>query len=136
MASVDDDRSQIYELAHEQALRVLADQQTEVDSLRTRPGILLSGAAIATSFLSQEALMAGLSVWSRVALIGFMGLGFECLLILWPRERRRRALMPSSLIDCWLGTSVPPRVCSPLDCAAQDRQAAWAPRSACTNRWM
>src|SRR5438093_1182145 len=113
MASVDDDRSRIYELTHEQALRVLADQQTGVDSLRTRAGILLSGAAIATSLLSQEALMAGLSVWSWVALIGFMGLGFECLLILWPRERRRRALMPSSLIDCWLGTSVPPRAARP-----------------------
>jgi hypothetical protein len=45
-----------YRLAYDEAVRALTRQQSALDEFRTRAGILLSGAAIATSFLGGQAL--------------------------------------------------------------------------------
>jgi len=54
-----------YELAYDEAVRALSQQQSVLDNFRTRAGILLSGAAIATSFLGGQALRSdALNSWS------------------------------------------------------------------------
>lgn len=76
-----------YKLAYDEGVRALSQQQTVIDSFRTRAGLLLSAAAITTSFLGAQALAAGdpnLATWT--ALASFFFLGVACLAILWPRE--------------------------------------------------
>ena len=45
-----------YELAYEEAVRMLSQQERYLDTLGMRSGVLLSAAAIATSFLGGQAL--------------------------------------------------------------------------------
>lgn len=81
------DPTSAYELAYHEAVRALSQQQTVIDSFRTRAGLLLSAAAITTSFLGAQALGQGdpsLATW--LALACFLGLGIGCLAILWPRQ--------------------------------------------------
>ena len=76
-----------YELAYDEAVRALSQQQTVIDSFRTRAGLLLSAAAITTSFLGAQALSEGNpNVASWAALACFFGLGLAALAILWPRQ--------------------------------------------------
>lgn len=57
MAPPDLDR--LYEIAYAEAIRALVEQQAAVESLRNRAGLLLSAAAITTSFLDARALGPG-----------------------------------------------------------------------------
>lgn len=85
MASADKDL--LYKVAYDEAVRALSEQQGVIDSLRTRAGLLLSAAAITTSFLGAQALSGGdsnLAAW--LALIGFAGVAAISLAILWPRR--------------------------------------------------
>jgi hypothetical protein len=85
-----------YKLAYDEAVRALSQQQTVLDNFRTRAGILLSAAAIATSFLGGQALRQGsMSAWSWLAVLGFVGLSASTLLILWPRRDWEFAAIPS-----------------------------------------
>jgi hypothetical protein len=82
----DADKSILYEVAYDEAVRALSEQQGVIDSLRTRAGLLLSAAAITTSFLGAQALDEGdpsLAVW--LAMASFVGLALVSLAILWPR---------------------------------------------------
>lgn len=75
-----------YEIAYEEGVRALSQQQTVIDSFRTRAGLLLSAAAITTSFLGAQALREegpGVATW--LALACFFGVGVCALAILWPR---------------------------------------------------
>lgn len=75
-----------YELAYDEAVRALSQQQGVIDSFRTRAGLLLSAAAITTSFLGAQALDSGdPSITTWLALAGFVGLGLASIAILWPR---------------------------------------------------
>lgn len=85
MAHADKDR--LYEVAYDEAVRALSEQQAVIDSFRTRAGLLLSAAAITTSFLGAQALHGGdssLAAW--LAMIGFVGVAAVSLAILWPRQ--------------------------------------------------
>jgi hypothetical protein len=83
MASRSNDEA--YALAYEEGRHAVSVQQTVVDNLRGRAGVLLSGAAIATSFLGGQALAEGRpSEWSWVAIASFALLGAATLTILWP----------------------------------------------------
>jgi hypothetical protein len=75
-----------YALAFSEGVRALSEQQAVIDSFRTRSGLLLSGAAIATSFLGQASLEHGTSffTWFAIALFGL--LGAAVVAILWPRD--------------------------------------------------
>jgi hypothetical protein len=76
----------LYKVAYDEAVRALAEQQSFVDSLRNRAGLLLTAAAITTSFLGAQALRGGdfdLFVW--LALAGFVGVSAASLTVLWPR---------------------------------------------------
>ncbi len=83
----DADKSILYKVAYDEAVRALSEQQGVVDSLRTRAGLLFSAAAITTSFLGAQALdggNSGLAVWPAMA--GFVGVALASLAILWPRQ--------------------------------------------------
>jgi hypothetical protein len=81
------DVSAVEEIAYEDAVRALTEQRGLIESLRTRAGLLLSAAAITTSFLGSQALAGGGSsafAWS--ALGGFSAASMFCLAVLWPRS--------------------------------------------------
>ncbi len=81
------DKDLLYEVAYGEAVRALSEQQGVIDSFRNRAGLLLSAAAITTSFLGAQALNGGNSnpvAW--LAMIGFVGVAGASLAILWPRQ--------------------------------------------------
>lgn len=68
------DKDILYKVAYDEAVRALSEQQGVIDSFRTRAGLLLSAAAITTSFLGAQALDRGdsnLATW--LAMMGFVG---------------------------------------------------------------
>lgn len=52
----DADKDSLYKVAYDEAVRALSEQQGAIESFRTRAGLLLSAAAITTSFLGAQAL--------------------------------------------------------------------------------
>lgn len=77
---------QLYKVAYDEAVRALSEQREALDSLRSRVGLLLSAAAITTSFLGAQALQSGnVSSFSWLALVDFGGVAAISLAILWPR---------------------------------------------------
>ncbi len=83
----DADNDILYKVAYEEAVRALSEQQSVIDSVRTRAGLLFSAAAITTSFLGAQALNSGepnFIVW--LAMAGFVGVASVSLAILWPRR--------------------------------------------------
>ncbi|MET0304808.1 MAG: hypothetical protein ABW196_01095 [Solirubrobacterales bacterium] len=82
-----------------------------IDSFRTRAGLLLSSAAITTSFLGAQALDgdgSGVLVW--LAMIGFVGVALASLAILWPRRWEFTA-DPRSVIQTYVEADEP----APID---------------------
>jgi hypothetical protein len=53
------DKDILYRVAYDEAVRALSEQQLMIDSFRSRTGLLLSAAAITTSFLGAQALKIG-----------------------------------------------------------------------------
>jgi hypothetical protein len=81
------DKDILYKVVYDEAVRALSEQQGVIDSFRTRAGLLLSAAAITTSFLGAQALKGGdsnLATW--LAMVGFAGVAGVSLAILWPRR--------------------------------------------------
>lgn len=76
----------LYELAYDEAGRALSEQQSVIDSFRSRAGLLLSAAAITTSFLGAQALGNGPAILAWLAMTGFVGVAVASLAILWPRH--------------------------------------------------
>ncbi|MDQ3725287.1 MAG: hypothetical protein M3335_05270 [Actinomycetota bacterium] len=77
----------LYKVAYDEAVRALSEQQAVIDSFRNRAGLLLSAAAVTTSFLGAQALQGGSSSpFSWLALAGFVGVAAASLAILWPRR--------------------------------------------------
>lgn len=77
----------LYKVAYDEAVRVLSEQRAASDSFRARAGLLLSAAAITTSFLGAQAFGSGnSSFFSWPALLGFLAVALACLAILWPRK--------------------------------------------------
>lgn len=96
-----------YQIAYEEAVRALSQQQSMIDSLRTRAGLLLSAAAITTSFLGAQALNdggAGVATW--LALASFVGLSVAALAILWP-HRLEFTADPANVIENYIETDEP-----------------------------
>ena len=77
----------LYEVAYDEAVRALSEQQAAIDSFRDRAGLLLSGGAVTTSFLGAQALGGGSSnPFPWLALISFVAVVATSLAILWPRN--------------------------------------------------
>jgi hypothetical protein len=108
------DSAEVYKLAYEEAVRALTEQQTTLQSLRTNAGILLSAAAIATSFLGGTALRAGeFTKLSWIAVAFFAALAAAIFGILWPRTDWEFVAAPRRLISTYTETEAPlplPRV--------------------------
>lgn len=78
-----------------------------IDSLRTRAGVLLSAAAITTSFLGAQALNdggPGVATW--LALACFAGLAIAVLMILLP-HRMEFTANPANVIESYVETPEP-----------------------------
>ena len=77
---------QLYKVAYDEAVRALSEQQAAIESVRTRAGLLLSAAAVTTSFLGAQALHGGSAGFcSCLALLSFVAVAAASLAILWPR---------------------------------------------------
>jgi hypothetical protein len=88
----------------------LSEQQTVIDSFRTRAGLLLSASAITTSFLGAQALGDGSSAFAWLAMIGFVGVAMASLAILWPRRWEFTA-DPQSIVRTYTESEEP----APID---------------------
>jgi hypothetical protein len=87
-----------YALAFTEGVRALSEQQAVIDGFRSRSGLLLSGAAIATSLLGQAALERGTTAFTWTAIGLFVVLGGAVIAILWPRNDWEYAVRPELLI--------------------------------------
>ena len=104
---MDADKDFPYRIAYDEAVRALSQQQSMIDSLRTRAGLLLSAAAITTSFLGAQALNDGgpsLATW--LALACFVSLSIAALAILWPHSLEFTA-NPANVIESYIETAEP-----------------------------
>lgn len=108
---MDADRDILYRVAYGEAVRALSEQQGVIDSFRTRAGLVLSAAAITTSFLGAQALEGGHSHWSAwLALAAFVGVAAISLSILWPRRWEFTA-NPRDVIQTYIESEEP----APID---------------------
>jgi hypothetical protein len=97
----------LYKVAYDEAVRALAEQQTAIESFRSRTGLLLSAAAVTTSFLGAQALEGGgSSPISWLALGGFAGVALASLVILWPRSWEGAA-DPHDVIGSYIESAEP-----------------------------
>lgn len=93
------DKDILYRVAYDEAVRALAEQQAEIDSFRSRGGMLLSAAAITTSFLGPPSLEGGSSNWTAwLGLLAFVAVAVVSLAILWP-HRWEITTTPGDLIE-------------------------------------
>lgn len=101
------DKDILYGVAYDEAVRALSEQQAVIDSFRTRAGLVLSAAAITTSFLGAQALEGGHSHWAAwLALVAFIGVAVMSLAILWPRRWEFTA-NPQEVIQTYIESSDP-----------------------------
>lgn len=101
-AVADADKDLLYRVAYDEAVRALAEQQAEIDSFRNRAGLLLSSAAITTSFLGAQSFDGdSLTATSWLALLAFIGAAAISLAILWPRPWELTA-NPRDVIEPYL----------------------------------
>jgi hypothetical protein len=97
-----------YLLAFEEGARSLARQETQLEAMRSRAGILLSAAAIATSFLGGQALADDdPNVWTWLAIASFAGLAISALVLLWPRRDWAFSASPGLIISLYLEDDEP-----------------------------
>jgi hypothetical protein len=88
----------------------LVEQQAVIDSLRNRAGLVLSAAAITTSFLGARSLGPGeLGLTSWLATGSFVGVALVSLIILWPRRWEFEA-DPVGIIETYVEAEEPPPV--------------------------
>jgi hypothetical protein len=89
----------VYGLVFDEAVRALDDQRSVLDNMRTRSGIVLSAAAVTTSFFGGLALRDGSPGWlGWAAVVAFVTCGVAGLVTLFPLERWEFRASPESLI--------------------------------------
>jgi hypothetical protein len=92
-----------YQLAFDEGVRGLARQEVQLDAMRSRAGVLLSAAAIATSFLGGQALADHRPrIWTWLAIASFAGLAISALVILWPRRDWAFSASPGLIVSPYL----------------------------------
>lgn len=101
------DKDILYAVAYEEAVRALSEQQGVIDCFRSRAGLLLSAAAITTSFLGSQALDGENTHWTAwLAMAAFAGVATGSLAILWPRRWEFTA-NPRELIHTYIEADQP-----------------------------
>ena len=75
-------------LVYDESRRAITQQQTALDALRTRTGVVIAAASIASSFLGAQALNdhPAFSIWSWLAIVAFGVVGVAAISVLWPRK--------------------------------------------------
>jgi hypothetical protein len=123
-----EDNSRAYELAYGEAVRALTEQQASLQAFRSNAGILLSAAAIATSFLGGEALRSGhFTGWSWTAVVLFAALAAVVFAILWPWRDWEFVAGPRRLIATYVEADRPlplPRIYRDLALHMEDSSDA------------
>ena len=99
-----------YEIAYAEAARSLQSQAGVLESLHSRAATILSGAAIATSFLGSEAFRPhhARSVWTWVAVGCFAGILAACGFALWPQFGWKFDVRAEEMIDNSIEGDKPP----------------------------
>lgn len=95
-----------YQLAYQEAVRTLSQQQSVLDSLRSRAGTLLATATVATALFASGVLekMSGYS-WSAIGF--FVLVGGAAFWVLLPRPGWLFDLYPSTIINGYVETTPP-----------------------------
>ena len=84
------DRDRGYEIAYQEALRAITDQQGVLDSIQSRIGILASASALILSLTAQRTLgPAGVTSSLLVSLCAFLVVAALTVYVLWPRRNWR-----------------------------------------------
>jgi hypothetical protein len=100
-----------YELAYQEALRAITQQQAVLESLRGRAGTLLAVASIVTSFLAAIVLAdrdpSGLA-WLAIAL--FLAVTGAVVFVLAPRDQWHFRTKPSVIIGSYVEDDPPARL--------------------------
>jgi hypothetical protein len=92
-----------YELAYDEARRALDGQERALTAFRTRAGVVLSAAAITTSFLGGQALTKhGFTTLSWIAIGAFAVLGVATLCVLWPDHDWQFDAIPNQVISTYI----------------------------------
>jgi hypothetical protein len=119
-------------LAYNESVRALGQQESVLDALRSRTGILLTAISITATFLGSRALDApgGISVWSWVALGFFAGAGGCALAVLWPRDDWFFAANPTRLLDDYVGGDDPATLDEMHDELARHNRSDWEKNAA------
>jgi hypothetical protein len=92
------------DIAYAESVRAIDEQSRTVDELRSRTGVLLTGASIVVSFLGAAAFRGSsdFDMLAGLALLAFAGTLALCLSILWPRTWKFR-LGAKVLLADWAG---------------------------------
>lgn len=125
----------LYKVAYDEAVRALSEQQAEIDSFRTRGGMLLSAAAVTTSFLGARTLQGSDSsalIW--LALLAFGGVGALSLALLWP-HKWQVTMDPHVIVKAYIEAEHPAattalyreliRTCIPVTCRTGKDSICW-----------
>ena len=91
-----------YELAYREGERALSAQQAVVDGFRTRAGLIVSAAAITTSFFGGAVLDRGTTAFTWIAIALFVAVGATVIRILWPRGDWEFTIGPEKLIETYI----------------------------------
>lgn len=96
----------LYKVAYDEAVRALSEQRAELDSFRTRGGMLLSATALTTSFLGAQALQGGGSRIAWLGLVVFGAVAAASLSILWP-YRWQLTMDPREIVETYIESDRP-----------------------------
>jgi hypothetical protein len=97
-----------YDITYREALRAIADQQSALDALQTRGGIVASAAAIVLGLVGQRALTTGpLSLPLVLALVDYLLLALAISYVLWPKRRWRFHFGVPRLHTLYIESAVP-----------------------------
>jgi hypothetical protein len=98
----------VYALVFSEARRALDDQERALSDVHSRTGVLLSAAAIATSFLGGQALTDHHNTgWTWTAFALFVGVAVLTLLVLWPTKSWTFSIDPATTLAEYAETDSP-----------------------------
>jgi hypothetical protein len=103
LANVRAEAASAYELAYDEARRALEGQERALAAFRGRAGVVLSAAAIVTSFLGGQALNEhGFTILAWGAIGAFAVLGVAALCVLWPDEQWEFEAIPNQILSTYI----------------------------------
>lgn len=92
----------LYQVAYDEAVRVLSEQRAMIESFRNRAGLLFSAAAVTASLLGPRALHSqgwDPAIW--LAMLCVLGVAAVSLGIFWPR-RWESVVNPRQVIETYV----------------------------------